>query len=81
MTRLETEHLASLSHHPGFHALLKLLDESDSILLEKLEKSSGVEEAAQLSLWRASRRFRKLIENEPMRLYQELGGNLFENVL
>lgn len=80
MTRIDQERIASLANHPGFKALLKLLDEADEILLIKLESASGDKETELLNLWRASRRFKKLIEHQPDQLYAELGNNINEFV-
>lgn len=80
MTELEKERVASLANHPGFAALLKLIDEADEILLRKLETSMGDEEAAQLSLWRGSRRFRRIIEFVPENLAGDRNKNPFEDL-
>lgn len=76
MTRHELERVASLASHPGFHALLKLLDEADEVLLRKLEQSPCPNEIDHLNLWRASRRFKRIIEHRPEELYNELGNHL-----
>ena len=75
MTQNELHHIASLKGHPGYLALLKLLDESDSILLEKIEQEDKTERIAQLlGKWKANRAFRRLITGRPEALYEELGG-------
>jgi hypothetical protein len=79
MTDLEKERVASLANHPGFLALLKLIDEADEILLRKLETSFGDEETAQLSLWRGSRRFKRIIEFIPGNLAGDQSSNPFED--
>tara|TARA_R110000868_G_scaffold56231_1_gene174220 strand:- start:240 stop:485 length:246 start_codon:yes stop_codon:yes gene_type:complete len=79
MTDLEKERVASLANHPGFKALLKLLDEADEILLQKLETSHGAEETAQLSLWRGSRRFKRIVEFIPENLAGDQNKNPFED--
>lgn len=76
MTPHELERISTLANHPGFKALLTLLDEADELLLQKLEASPNKDETAILNLWRASRRFKKLIENRPQELYEELGQHL-----
>jgi hypothetical protein len=73
MTRHELERIATLANHPGFKALLTLLDEEDAVLLERLESTPNKDETALLNLWRASRRFKKLIENRPQDLHEQLG--------
>ena len=73
MTRHDLERIATLANHPGFHALLKLIDEEDEILLSRLEVTPNKDETAILNLWRASRRFKKLIENRPQDLHEQLG--------
>jgi len=73
MTQIELERIASLANHPGFLALLKVLDEADSLLLDKLYSANKKEEQELvLNLWKASRRFRKLIEGRPEELYNNL---------
>lgn len=79
MTKLELERVASLANHPGFKALLKLLDEADAELLVKLETAAGDTEQSLLNLWRGSRRFKKLIQNTPNDLMEELGIHVFED--
>ena len=74
MTRIDKERISLLNNHPGFTALLKMLDEADEILLEKLETAPKEKENDILPLWRASRRFKKLIKDSPAEFYEELGG-------
>ena len=81
MTQLELERLASLASHPGYQALLKILDEADDILLAELETTGGPKETELLNLWRASRRFRKLIAGRPEALLEELGHMFNDRVL
>ena len=79
MTRLDNERLGSLANHPGFKALLKLLDEADELLLQKLENPDSLRESENLNLWRASRRFKRLIEFIPENLHADVDRNPFEN--
>ncbi len=81
MTTLELERIATLANHPGFAALLKLLDEADELLLSKLETATKEKEAEILPLWRASRRIRKQFEGRPEALLETLGRNLGEGPL
>jgi len=74
MTHSELERVASLAGHPGFAALLKVLDEADGILLDKLEGADSVKEKEILSLWRASRRIRKILAGRPEQILEEIGG-------
>lgn len=77
MTKLDMERIATLAHHPGYLALLKLLDENDCLLLEKLEKEDNPERSGfLLGRWRANRSFRRLITGQPEALYEELGGSI-----
>jgi hypothetical protein len=76
MTQHELERVATLANHPGFHALLKLLDEADNILLDQLESAGKDKEAELLSLWRGSRRFKRLIEDRPEALLDALQGQV-----
>ncbi len=76
MTQHDLERVASLANHPGFHALLKILDEADTALLEKLESAPENKESEYLNLWRASRRFKRLIEGRPEQLLEELQSSL-----
>jgi len=72
MTQHELERIASLATHPGWHAILKLVDEADQILLDRLETAPADKETEILNLWRASRRFKKLVQNQPESLSAEL---------
>lgn len=74
MTRYEMERIATLAHNQAYKALLKMLDESDNLLLEKIETASGDKERELLDLWKASRRFKKLIAGTPEAFYAEVGG-------
>lgn len=81
MTKFELERVASLANHPGFKALLTLLDEADALLLERLEKPDPKLDTENLNLWRASRRFKRLIEYQPQNLLHEFGGSAFEDLV
>lgn len=74
MTRLDKERIASLANHPGFIALLGMLDEADSILLEKLEIAPKEKEEEILSLWRGSRRFHRMIKSAPQDFFDTISG-------
>jgi hypothetical protein len=80
MTQIELERLASLANHPGYRALLKLLDEADETLLAALETAGKEKETELLNLWRASRRFKKLIDGRPEALLDELGHTFSDRV-
>jgi hypothetical protein len=77
MTQNELHHIASLKGHPGYTALLKLLDESDGLLLEKIEHEDSTERMKELlGKWKSNRAFRRLITGRPEALYEELGGTI-----
>lgn len=76
MTQNDLHHIASLKGHPGYAALLKLLDESDDLLLEKIEAATGEQLDFLLSRWKSNRAFRRLITGRPDALYEELGGTI-----
>ncbi len=74
MTQLDRERIATLAGHPGWQGLLKLLDEADDVLLAQLENAPADKENEILYLWRASRRFKKLVQDYPENLADELGA-------
>ena len=71
MTPADKERIGYLVGNPGYTALLSALDEIDTHLLLKLETATGPEEIAQLSLWKASRRYRRVLETLPAELANE----------
>lgn len=73
LTKTEREYVGSLVGHPGYAGLLKLIDIADAELLERLENAPPEKEDQLLSLWRASRRIRKILTQEPEALAVELG--------
>lgn len=80
MIRHELEAIATLAGHPGFKALMKLLDEADTELINRLESSPADKTEEILPLWRASRRIRRLLTDRPDTLLQELGAFLGDNL-
>lgn len=71
MTQRDTELIAQLPGHPSYHALLRLLEEDEKILLSKLEKAMGEEAVELLALWKAHRRIAKTLADTPLSLYRE----------
>ena len=80
MTKLDMERIATLASHPGYHALLKLIDEADVSLLDRLETADPQLTTDILPLWKASRRIRRLLANRPEALAEELGNFLGDDL-
>ena len=74
------ERIATLASHPGYHALLKLIDEADTELLDRLENADAEKTVEILPLWKASRRVRRLLANRPESLAEELGNFLGDDL-